>query len=529
MRNSLAALLTSTALFWGTFQFSLANAAPTDLEILKKLYTRLGEQFRLDDDIPASGKNFLVLLNPGLIIDPTFNPQANDESAYQFYRLFDRVLEPNWLYSPKGTMATKLYENIVDFHESPKFSLSDDQKEKIADAKKFLYTDVNNFIKSPVYMKYQELEGIVGDLTTQMDDWRRNNPGMNPPASLVIKQRQAVEELETIGAAPGVLVHISNWRRYEKFDPEYAWANRRRNFELNTRETGGVGGQRYGIYGFYPSYSQWFNTAASWHTITLKESDLIHVVENRRTSVGGGGGASFGLFQVKANYEESTTWKKDEQTVSDSTLIGEYTRVNLDPIFMDASIFGQDSWTWSTTAVGANTSRVSGGQDANSGVRPNGQMPFLPVGLLLAKNVALSGNWKYDLQTYYQKIVDAQGGVSYGPFSLSGKYHEDKDRTYTEGRVRGAALEFASPQIIGIFVQVLPQTPNPNTEYDWTDSAKLNFESDDGLIPMEPGADVSGETVVRSLSIVSPIYALAKAQQRALERSGGWPGQGADE
>lgn len=523
MLNRLKVLLGTTAL---VLQLSgWAAAAPTDLELLKKLYTKLGEQFRLEEDIPRSGKNFLVLLNPGFVVDPTFNPEStSDASASAFYRLFDRVLEPDWLYSPRSTMVTKLYENILDFHETPKFSLSDDQKAKIAAAKAFLYTDADDFVESPVYRKFQELEDLVGDLSVQLDDWRRNNPGMNPPASLIIQHRRAIEKLETIGAAPGVLVHISNWRRYEKFDPEYAWAKAKRNFDLNTRETGGDGGQRYGIYGFYPSYSQWFNTSATWHKLTLKESDLEHVVENRRTSLSAGGHASYGFFKAKANYDESTQWKSDEQTISDSTLSGEYLRVNLDPLFMDASIFGQDSWTWSTTAVGPNTARLSGGQDANSGVLPSGQMPFLPVGLLLAKNVSLSGNWKYDLQTYYQKIVDASAGASYGPFALSGRYHEDKDRSYTKGTVRGAALEFVSPQIIGIFVQVLPKTPDPNAEYDWPDSAKLDFGAEDGTIPDNPGADESGEAIVSALRAVSPVYAKAKAEADSLERGGGWAG-----
>jgi hypothetical protein len=501
---------------------SPAFGAPTDLEILKKIYAKIGEQFRLEENLPTSGKNFLVLMNPGFIVDPSFDPAtATDEDKAVFYRLFDRVLEPTWLYSARPTMTTKIYENILTFHESPNFELSDDQKQKIEAAKKFLYEDVENQIESPTYLKFQELELLLADLDTQIADWRKNNPGMNPPPSLVIQQRRAVEKLETIGEAPEVLVHISNWRRYKKFDPEFAWAQAQRNFELNTRQTGGAGGQRFGIYGFYPFYKQWFNTDLSWHKITLNESDLERTIENRRTSISGGGGAGYGLFSVKANYNEGTEWKSDDQTVSGMTLSGEYLRVNLDPLYMDASIFGQDSWTFSTTAVGVNTGLISDGADANTGAKPNGQMPFLPVGLLLAKNVSLSGTWKHDLETYYKKVVDASAGLSYGPFSLSGKYHEDRDRKYTLGQVRGAGLEFASPQIIGVFVSLLPKSPSPSSEYDWPDSAKLEFdEGGEGVVMAVAGAEDKAPNIdqVRAiLSEISPAYARAKVMQDDFE------------
>ena len=71
-------------------------------------------------------------------------------------------------------------------------------------------------------------------------------------------------------------------------------------------------------------------------------------------------------------------------------------------------------------------------------------MPLLITGILLARNVRMSGRWK--------QRPGQEGGPAFGPIRLPAKPSQTGETTITD----------LDPQIIAFICTVLPKSPNPD-------------------------------------------------------------------
>jgi hypothetical protein len=118
-------------------------------------------------------------------------------------------------------------------------------------------------------------------------------------------------------------------------------------------------------------------------------------------------------------------------------------------------------------------------------------MPFLITGLLLARNVSLTGSWNADLKTTYDSMTRGGASVGWGPFSFGGSYVSSQHNDYHSAQISGSTITFADPQIIGFFVELLPLSPNP--------APTLQFASTTCPLPR-------AGTLLTAASLANPIF-----------------------
>ncbi|MFC0242643.1 hypothetical protein [Rhodopseudomonas telluris] len=457
--------------FLAALSIQSAYAQDKSLKQMRQLYTGLANNFTMGENIAVPGKTYLVLMNPGVLIDDKLDLEKNDSQRYSLMTFADKVLTPNWIYQQKGGQLYTIYQNILTYAQLPIVNLSDDQKKDLKKAESILFKDPKTLEKSDDYLKWERVGLELATAQDDADDWIRNNPGMNPPASKVVRFQQALSNFNAFARADDIQAAVNDYVRLKRFDPKTYFASLQLRMD-NPLASRTYAGQKYGTYEFYPTYKQWFNTSLGWTSYSLSEKDAEKTVENSVTHTSGGVSGGWGLWSANANYSKDTEKKFYQNEVSDYLVSGEFMRVTILRPWMEETLLRSDAWAWPKNGA-IDRTVVSDGGSLTGDVLPTGQSPFLPVGFLVAKNVKLKGTWQKDLETFFKEVTSGGAKVGWGPFSFGGRTNSSNDKTYTKGNASAAEVSFATPQIIGVFVAVLDKSPNPNPEYNWGDNAQV--------------------------------------------------------
>lgn len=445
------------------------------IQILRQLYTRLGGAFRVGDNTLTMGRTYLVLMNPGILIDPDLDLAQDDAGRYALYTTLDQVLAPDWVYATKPTTSTRIYQNVLRHHVTPSFEFTKDQLKRIEEAKKYLFSDWDKRTPSKEYDRYKDKAQALAVAQDAINDFKTNNPGKQPPAVKLTAYKQALADYNLVGDAPVVIAHENELSRLGYINPETYWAELQTQYDLSVQKFGGA---TYGDYQFYPGYKRWFTQDAIWQTLTMTEKDLQNTIVSGSSSGGASGGAGWGLWRVSADYGENRNWRTETNDVKDFTIAGQFARVSMLRPWMDFSIFESDAWQWQKNAPAIDTTPISDGADASVGKAPTGQMPFLPVGLLIAKNVKLSGSFEKKIDDWYKATSSGGASVGWGPFSLGGRTARTDEKSFKQAKTDASSIEIGQPQIVGMFVHVLPGSPHPNMKYKWPEG----YGSDNGIL-----------------------------------------------
>ena len=143
---------------------------------------------------------------------------------------------------------------------------------------------------------------------------------------------------------------------------------------------------------------------------------------------------------------------------------------------MDASVFDSRAWQF-REGTPYWKRQIASGADAKAGTAPPNTdvMPFVPVGLLLARNVELTAKWATKLEDSFRSHTSGGTSVGWGPIKLSGHYDKRDSNSYSEAHAAGDTVSWEAPQILGFFVQVLGKTPDRDP--------CLHFASDKSPVP----------------------------------------------
>lgn len=435
-----------------------------NVQIMKKLYTKIAEVVGVGSNDPVTGGSYLVLFNPGIMIDPKLNLALPQEQA-RLGRMLDRVLTPTWIGRFKTERTTDIYQRILTFKEPPVVKPTVEQKALLDAAKAVVFSDPQKRVLSAEFKTFQDMRTALSKAVSAIETFRRATPDVEPPATLVDDLQRAEENYRLLGNKNEMIAAKATIDTYEHLDPNVWWGELSNQFLTNTRT---VGGQRFPVYDFYPSYTQWYSTTDDWPKFTTNQKDLEQTTSNSHTDTSGGFSAGFGLWSIGANYSNEQDRSYFKLDVSQYTLSMDLTTVMIDRPWMTSSVFYSDAWRWLRTAQDRNK-LISDGTPAPTS--PNVLMPYLPTALLLARNVKISGGWSHDLKTTFSEKTSAGGSIGWGPFSLGGRTNTANSNTYTKAVVNGNEISFTSPQIIGMFVEVLPMSPNPSPDFKWTASS----------------------------------------------------------
>jgi len=444
---------------------SYASAKADELHRLKGIYEILYNTFsqQSKDVSDGSGEIFFVLINPGVFIDP--NLKFNDAATQQeidnrraFSSFVDRLIDPNWIYTPRLEKLFDLYSDVIE-HDRAVLSidLPKDQQKQL-EAAEALLTDGKGG-KSVKYKEYQDAQMAVATAASSIKLKQTANAPIDPV--LTQKYIDAKDDFKAIGHKAEILSALNASHTLNAQRPEYWWGELGLKLEdpenifvlsPTTHEP---------KYLFYPEYKDWTKAEYNWTTLHIKSEELDGMHETSHTSVGGGAGGGFLFWSSKANYNQDVQRDNKFNSEDKFSLDLQATQVFIDRPWFDARVFTAPVWTWSKDSSRRKQydGLLSDGKNPNQGLTPKGYSPFVPVSLILAKDVTISSSFSSDKRDYFSKTTTGNSSVSWGPFSGGGNYNESKTSEYTHGSLDEASLKIGNPQIIGMFVRVLPNTP----------------------------------------------------------------------
>jgi hypothetical protein len=435
-----------------------------NVEIMKKLYTKIGQVVRVGENVPGLGTNFLVLANPGILLDPNIKADQN-RGAFQLANLVDPILLPHWVYDTKTDTTYKLYRDILDVRELPIIKPTDTEQKAYEDAKKKILDDSRPSGYTKQFETYQAAALALAQAQDDIKTFQNGNPLADVPNVYWVKLQKAQQNYELIGNADELDAAQEVMKTYHRIDPNVWWADRRTQF---TRGSGNYNGQAYPKYDFYPDYAVWLDPKVAWTNLTINNQQLEQTTSSSHTSVGGGlsGGFALWSFSASGSFSKDTTYfKLNAKTYSISF---EISRVDISRPWLEGSVFESNAWRW-RKGNPARNKLISDGADAFSGKTAGDvYMPFLPVALLLARNVTITGDWTDKLDTTVNTQTSGGGSVGWGPFHIGANASSSTSDAYKNYKISGNSITMASPQIIGFFVQALPLSPNPDlSAYTW--------------------------------------------------------------
>jgi hypothetical protein len=440
--------------------------------LMKKLYTKIGENVSVGSNNPTTGETFLVLANPGILLDPNLNYNT-PAGRNQLARSIDKVLNPSWIYGTRNYTVFDVYNRILTDHEAAEITPTAEQIKQYKAACKVIFSDCNNLqpgTYSDAFNRYQKALGAVIVISKQAEDYMRIQQTQDLPPDMLAELTRATDDLELIGNRTDIEAARATISTFEHIDPNAWWGELAGKFRTNS-ET--FNANRFGNLSLYPSYPVWLDMNRSWSSLTLSQNDLEQTTSNSHTSVGGGGGFDLGFWSVGADYENTENRHHYEFTGSNYLLSMELARVTIDRPWMDEGVFESHAWKWLAASL-YDKRKISSGANATTGVTPPASdiMPFVPTGLLLARRVSLTANWSTDLKNSFDSHTSGGGSVGWGPFSFSGRYDNSNDGTYHKANAAGNTISWDAPQILGFFVQVLPESPNPDRCYHFPSDTK---------------------------------------------------------
>src|SRR5260370_32006911 len=110
--------------------------------------------------------SFLVLTNPGIVLDPKWNMAKVADQA-KLANLLGKAPKPTWMYRPQSYTIEDVYNDVLRWHDTPKVALTNEQKAAKNRARAFLYKGSNN---SNTYSRYlqdkEDYGGAVSALET---------------------------------------------------------------------------------------------------------------------------------------------------------------------------------------------------------------------------------------------------------------------------------------------------------------------------------------------------------------------------
>jgi len=440
------------------------SAAQEDrnVQIMKKLFSKLTASLTAGTSGAQPGQTFLVLMNPGIFVDPSLD-SSSAEGRYVLAHTLNQVPSVNWLMANDSAKKVyDVYKMVLDFGEWGYVEPTDAQKLQLAKARRLLYVNGNQDqgLSQAMnnYQKYADLYQQAIDAYEIARNDKENGKTRSIPSSFANKKATALRNWQTVGRKNEIEAALAT--DFNLGTTTAGWFTELRNV-FNRAEESFEGDSFYRT-GTYPSYSAWFSDSG-WTRMTFVESEIEKQTESNRTSFGGGGGAGWGLWRVSASAQHTQADSFFKSDVKDLNIEMEVKRVSIIRPWLNHLIFESPRWRFSNQGPLDPTQPVSDGKGSAT-TAPSGLMPLYPTAVLIARKVRIHGGQSNDLQTSFESHTRAGGSVGWGPFEVGGHYSRDEERSYVKAVRIADGIEILEPQIIGWFCEVLAQTPKPTND-----------------------------------------------------------------
>lgn len=437
-----------------------AQSNDQNVLIMKRLYTTIANTMILPDSISDVHSPFLILANPGYIIDPNLD-MRKPANQQRFSRFLDNIPYPRWIYQPTSVQVPDVWRRILEDKDFPRMNLSDAQKAQLEAAYSVLRTSEGDAtVKLTKYKKFRRAYDTAR-MAYQSAAQRALADGNNIDPSIIT----ALTEAESDWIVQGYKYEIERAQadifNLQSGDPSQWWSKMHNDYDLNKAANNGMV-----VSGTDPERSTW-SLLEGWTEYSFTHSESASTEYSASTRVGGGLGGFWGLWRGNLGANYSTNQGHSTSQSSDVSITAKLTRVRIDRPWMDGTVFRSRNWRWKE-GTDSHGTPVSNGADTTAGQTPAGYMPVLPVGLLLAKDVSMTGNFSASDSSFIDTHIQENHALGWGPFSFGGHYERDEHSGQSHGSRSGNTISFDDMQIIGWFCDVLPECPAPERVLPWT-------------------------------------------------------------
>lgn len=206
--------------------------------------------------------------------------------------------------------------------------------------------------------------------------------------------------------------------------------------------------------------SDWYKDAKLYSELKIDSKNVK--IDSKSKSIETGFGASYskGMWWWKKSISASAGYsRKDEQSHTKAENIS--ISMKLCPVqivrpWFNALIFSMGGWFLDKENPKGKISK-GGLVDTNDTI-----MPLLPVGIVAARDVTLSGFAKDEFESHMEQNISGGVSVGWGPFTFGGHYHQHDKEDHFEASYENGVVKVPGVQIIAWVNQIVPLSPPMN-------------------------------------------------------------------
>jgi hypothetical protein len=423
---------------------SLFGQGALEGKVFEKLHGKLTDTFAGPS---SKGRSRVVLLiSPAIPAPSTSKPTLDD--LFYLSQITNPVPGPGWMYAPTPDSVPSVYTTLLTFGQvaTPKPNAA--AEVELRKARDYLYTRKDGPRRpSDAQMTYLKLQDEYIAALEKIENAKADARNGGTIASLSALEQSAAKALdrwEKEGARQKVEAAFAVIQK--RYDQDLAVSLGKTKQKLTDLQN--VAEQRDGKSWYrtetVPSLEQWSATDG-WITWSFLEKEL-NAQPTRATGPTGTGSSQTRSLALGG---------------SSFSIQGKVKRVDVLRPWMDQEIFYSRSWRFTRSSPIALVS--SGQPDAKDA----GVMPRLVTGLVLAKDLEITGTWSKD---EISRALTSKTSQAIGPFAISSTQAQGPLKTSFMDRGNGQlTLRIEGIQILAYLCEVLPKVPDPDPTLVFSD------------------------------------------------------------
>lgn len=443
--------------------------ALSDAEVTDALFKKISNSVNLAGVTGVNKNSYVVLLYPGLYVPSDMKPDAWSDvrqkniEAYLLAQMANTVPAPAWISNPTTVSVEDVYKTILNNVDTNALPKSEADIKRHQELYNTVYVEIvdkeNEYTRWDLYAKYQiECAALHDNIEAQKIEIAESGKGRISAVDQMLYD-QARKNWEGKGRKAEVERYLQEMYELDAKNPQVYFQNLKSTYGSYLAQL--PGGTSYGEVLFFPQYKDWLGYTG-WTKVKMDESQMKEVSETLHVQADVH--VKTGMFLWKVNTKTNVdvkTENKQSQT-KNLNLQFELKRVNILRPWLDGQVFKMN--TWKLNKMAGNNYKISYGKEMGATYTgPLGSMPLIPTGLIMARNVKITGEFSDAERNFVSTAIKNKTDVGWGPFSLCGKVNANANVDYTKETktcsLRGDTIEFTEPQIIGYICEVLPECP----------------------------------------------------------------------
>jgi hypothetical protein len=203
-----------------------------------------------------------------------------------------------------------------------------------------------------------------------------------------------------------------------------------------------------------PSYalpSNWATPASEASNLHFQSTYLNKTSSAESMSYSASASGSWGLWHASGGVSGSSEERHAHMDANDLTVDAELIYVQIKRPWLNMLLFEMNKWSVSGQAAG---------YIANAVVSElKGQMPILPTGFVVGRNVKITANFSESDESFMKETIETKASGGWGPFSVSGSYSHSKEETEYTATTGGGSVTLPGLQVLAFVSAVVPYSP----------------------------------------------------------------------